>query len=652
MQRAQPPYSPSSRQVDTRLAYCRESFLNTLHEAAKEVIQHSDWLEGLAQAAGECFDELAGSPVGEYAKGVTASRISLVHDHDMDFAVELMNMEQRLRSFCKRELSVLHLRMKEVFEAAGRTLGAELPVGPEAVCRALRDFRDTERLSADEALQFIEQLEPSLCSHLCSYYRNLEHRLVEPIIEAAPSRSTAPPVCQLAWSDGPVARGSLPMDPVASLRLAVLARCEGAGVPRSMDASLAAALVERVDAWLVERQRYGEGVPASVGGSELGALLAPPRAAAVEIIETICNYAARLAALPAPIRTVMGQLRVPLLRLALRSESLLAEPRHPALRLVDLIADLGRGMAPDASPELPVLQSLMRLAQSLLKAPRIDDKDAMAALAKVESILEARKQAALSRAAVHGDTAQRLERREVALLQASQAVSAMSAGYPDSVAREFVEGYWLHVLAKAAYRYGPGSPKWVAREQVAQRLLESARPDPDADRRQMLMTQLPALMAGLEDGLRYIGLSEAHVREGLAPCRNLIAALVAAHPLPAPSRRQPMGPSLSVQAGCPHLQVLRHKQHFVGDLSLPAEWADVEIGSPVAVGLPDGKVMQGVVALIGPAQQLVLIADPDSPVVLAVTARALAHQASLAPIRVLRPVSLVDEAATDKLINP
>ena len=64
MQRAQPPYSPSSRQVDTRLAYCRESFLNTLHEAAKEVIQHSDWLEGLAQAAGECFDELAGSPVG------------------------------------------------------------------------------------------------------------------------------------------------------------------------------------------------------------------------------------------------------------------------------------------------------------------------------------------------------------------------------------------------------------------------------------------------------------------------------------------------------------------------------------------------------------------------------------------------------------
>lgn len=658
MQRVYHPEAHSSRQVEARLAYCREGFLNTLHEAAGEVIQHADWLDELGRAAGECFDELAGQRVRlgfEQAKGLTASRISLVHDHDMDFAVELTNLEQRLRSFCKRELSALHLRLKDVFEAAGLALGTELPVGPEAVCRALRIFRDSEQLNPDEALQFIEQLEPSLCSHLCSYYRTLEHRLSDPVSLEEPVPELAPPPSdrRLAWSDGPVARGSLPMDPLASLRLSVLARCEAAGgASRGMDASLAAALVERVEAWLGERQHYGEGVPASVGGSELGALLAPPRAVAVEVIETICNYAARLPDLPASIGAVMGQLRVPLLRLALRSEILLAEPRHPALRLVDLIADLGRSMASDSSPEAPVAQALLRLAQSLGKAPRIADKDLVAALGKVESMLEARKRAALSRAAVHIEAAHRLERREVALLQASQAVHEMTAGVPDSVARVFVEGYWVHVLAKVAYRYGPGSPKWVAREQVARRLLESARPDPDAAHRQMLMTQLPALMAGLEEGLRYIGLSEAHVREGLAPCRALMAACIAGHPEPVPSRRPPIGPSLIAQAGNPHFHVLKHKQHFAGDLSLPSEWADVDIGSPVAVGLPDGKVMRGVVALIGPAQQLVLIADADSPAVLAITARALAHQATQPATRVFRPASLVDEAATDKLINP
>ena len=63
MQRVYHPEAHSSRQVEARLAYCREGFLNTLHEAAGEVIQHADWLDELGRAAGECFDELAGQRV-------------------------------------------------------------------------------------------------------------------------------------------------------------------------------------------------------------------------------------------------------------------------------------------------------------------------------------------------------------------------------------------------------------------------------------------------------------------------------------------------------------------------------------------------------------------------------------------------------------
>lgn len=652
MQRAHSSPIPSPGQAETRLAYCREGFLQTLREAADEAIQHPDWPEVLGLVAGECFDDLAARRArrwGEQVQGLTASRISLVHDQDMDFAVELMNLEQRLRSFCGRELASLHLRMKEVFEAVGLVLGNELPLGPEAVCRALRALRDREKLNADEALQLIEQLEPSLCSRLCGFYRTLEHHLAGHVTPAAAPR----PVVKEAWADGPAARSSLPMDPLASLRLSVLARREAtAGGAGGMDAGLASVLVERVEAWLGERQQYGEGVPVSLGASELGALLAPNQAVAVEVIETVCNHAIRAADLPAPIRTVIGQLRVPLLRLALRSETLLAEPRHPALRMLDLIADLGRSMAPDAPAELSVCQALLRLAQSLGKAPRIADKDLLGALGSVESLLESRQRAALERAAACIDAAHRLERREVALLQASQTVQDMTAEPADAVAREFIEGYWVHVLAKVAYRYGPGGHKWAARLQVAKRLLESTRPNPDAATRQQLMTQLPALLAGLEEGLRYIGLGESHIRDGLAPCKALLTALIAGQPQPAPQRRPLLGPSLAPLADAPHLRVLKHKQHFAGELSLPAEWADVDVGSRVALGLPDGSVMRGFVALIGSAQQLVLIADGDSPAVLAVTARALAQQAMLPVTRVFRDTSLVDEAATDRLINP
>lgn len=657
MQRAHSSHAPLPGQAETRLAHCREGFLQTLREAADEALQHPDWPEVLGLVAGECFDDLAGRQArrwGEQVQGLTASRISLVHDQDMDLAVELMNLEQRLRSFCGRELAALHLRMKEVFEALGLSLGNELPLGPEAVCRALRALRDRERLKADEALQLIEQLEPALCSHLCSFYRTLEHHLAGPAAPAArPPAVVRQPVVQEAWIDGPAARSSLPIDPLASLRLSVLARREATtGGAAGMDAGLASVLVERVEAWLGERQQYGEGVPASLGGSELGALLAPNQAVAVEVIETVCNHAARAVDLPVPIRTVIGLLRVPLLRLALRSDTLLAEPRHPALRMLDLIADLGRSMAPDSSPDLPVCQSLLRLAQSLGKAQRVADKDLLGALGSVESLLESRQRAALERGAACIEVAHRLERREVALLQASQTVQDMSAEPCDAVAREFIEGYWVHVLAKVAYRYGPGGPKWVARLQPGKRLLEATRPNPDAATRQQLMAQLPALLTGLEEGLRYIGLGESHIREGLVPCKALLTALIAGQPKPAPLGRPPLGPSLTPLADVPHLSVLKHKQFFSGSLSLPAEWAEVDVGSRVALGLPDGSVMRGFVALIGAAQQLVLIADADGPALLAVTARALAQQAALPATRVFLDTSLVDEAATDRVINP
>ena len=62
--------------------------------------------------------------------------------------------------------------------------------------------------------------------------------------------------------------------------------------------------------------------------------------------------------------------------------------------------------------------------------------------------------------------------------------------------------------------------------------------------------------------------------------------------------------------------------------------------------------MRGFVALIGPLQHILLIADGDSDAVLAITGRALAQQLDSPQTRVFHDESLVDEAATEKLINP
>lgn len=640
------------------LADCRARFLKTLRQAAGEVIRHPGWLDEMTQAAGECFDELSGSkerPGFEQMHGLTASRISLVHDDDMDYSVELMNLDQRLRDGCERELAALHLRMRMLMTGTDATLQKESPVGTESVCRALRALKEAERLSVQEAMVLLKRLEEPLQRHLCVFYRELEHDLANAGIDsryriATPSRAYLGPGSERV--EAVEAPRNLPIHAVDALRLSVLARREMSPGTAHLDPTLAAALLERVEAWLGERQNYGGGVPQSLGTSELGALLAPSRAAAVEVVETVLTYVAAAEYLPETIRTVLAGLRVPMLRLALRSDTLLAEERHPALRLVDLIANVGRTLPPDCPPDLPVCRGLSLVARPLQRQPRIEDRDFLVALTGAETLLRSRQKGALARAEACKDEAERLERREVALHQASRAIYLLVGHRADPIVQAFIEGFWVHVLAKTAYRYGTDSPQWTARVQVAHRLLVSAMPEPDETVRQQLMAQMPALMRSLEEGLAWLGLAPERIREGLAPCLELHAALIAGRPGPEPRFRRPAMPILGPVGERPDFRVLRYKQYFAGELSLAAEWAELEVGDSVSVGLPDGSTARGFVGLIGPARQLILIVDGDSGEMLAVTARALAQQASSPQTRLFRDESIVDEAATDKLINP
>lgn len=634
------PATPAAR----LLAHCRDAFLTTLRQAAAEVLRDRGCLDRFAEAAGVGFDEFAGLVAGrgfEQARGLTASRISLVHEADMEYSIELMNLAQRLRDFCARELTVLSLRLRTLLLGVGLVPQGESPVGIESVCRALRGLSEREDLTPQEALALLAQLEAPLRRHLVHFYGDLERQLAQALkeIPSAPPPRPEPP----DWASSPAASSSLPLHPVDALRQALVAR--RAVLPQtaaSVDPTLAAVLVERLDTWLGERQRFGEGLPAALGTSELGALLAPAQAVAVEVVETVCAHVLADPQLPATIRKLLAQLRVPLLRLALRSDTLLGIRPHSALRLVDLLSNLGRTLAPDCSPELPICRGLAALVGSLGKTGRPSDREFDEALERAEALLAARRSAALARAAACAEEAAQIERREVALHQASSAIARLLGADTQPVVRDFIEGFWVHVLAKEAYRHGVDSPQWAGRLQTARRLLGCPAAGLATAARQ-------ALGAELEAGLMRIGLGPAHIAEGLGPCRALLVGQAGAA---APRRRPPSLPSLGPAGRTAHLRVLKHKQHLAEEAFLPAAWGELDEGARVAIALPDGSVMRGFVALIGPLQHLLLIADADGDEVLAITGRALARQVRVAGSRLFADESLVEHAAMEALLNP
>ncbi len=649
------------------LARCRAGFLQALQDGAREVIRHPEWLDVLSRTAGACFDALIG-PFRERKPEEGPSSIGLVRSDEADYSIALINLDRRLQTFCGRELSALHLRMRLMLADEGIEVREESPLGTATVCRALRALKEAEKLRPAEALQLLRQLEAPLARHLSHFYRALEHQLadeglahrgvdirkqVEPPAPA-PSPAGAADAHETDWTDTPAARASLPIDPVDALRLAVLTQREMRQTPSaSLDPDLASAIVERIEAWLVECQKYGAGVPVSLGASEMGALLSPVQAAAVEVIETVCGRAESDADLPATIRTLFSGLRVPLLRLALRSENLLALDRHPALRLVDRIANVGRTLPSDCTPGLPVCRGLASMVRALARLPRPGRRDFEMALGVLESLLVTRQKSALSRAARHIEVALRLERREVALHQASRAVYLLVGQEPASVARNFLERYWVHVLAKVAYRYGPESPQWASRLLVANRLLAAAVPPADEAARQRMKSEFPSLIYDLDDGLTWIALPAKQAGSALSSCQAMHTSLMAGRKPPVPTlRRTTSPPTLGAPDESPGLLTLKHKQYVAGELSLTPEWAGLTIGDSVAVGLPNGRVMYGYVAHLAPAGQVVLISDGDHDAVLAITARALAQQCARPETRLFRDESLVDAAATDKLLNP
>jgi hypothetical protein len=160
--------SPAER-AEALLTRSRSRFLQALREAAEEVIHHPDWLDAFTGAAGECFDELSSQRPGrgpEDVRGLTASRMNLVHDNETDYSIALINLDQRLHDYCGRDLAALHMRMRMQLVGTPLVLQDESPLGTESVCRALRGLKEAERLSATEALGLLQQLEEP-CAAIC-----------------------------------------------------------------------------------------------------------------------------------------------------------------------------------------------------------------------------------------------------------------------------------------------------------------------------------------------------------------------------------------------------------------------------------------------------------------------------------------------------
>ncbi len=646
------------------VAECRAALLRTLEAYARSAgYAKPDCLEAIRDAAGEGYDELAGL-CGlrgfERARGLTASRISLVHEQDLSFTLELSDLERRLREYCDVSLGRLYLRFMTLL-SQDDAVAEQLPVGPDTVCRSLRALADSAGLDGEERLDLIERCMPSLGDHLVTFYRSLDERLEKAGIEmkrlGRPGQESGRPKQATATPSGSIDRTSpsapaMAAGPLADLHRALRnRRGVPAEAPATVDPQLAASIIARIRDWLSEQQQAGAQAP-RVGTSGLGQFLDPAPAATIEVLQLVFDQIAADTEVPEPVRQAIASLRIPLLKLTLGDDKLLTESDYPALPLIDTLAAAGNSLPMDRL-EHPGFERLGALARSLTQVPELHKQDLKTALRQAQTFIEERRKMAGNAAERALDIAAKAERREAARLFASRALGVLIDDDTPAAIRYFLRKHWVQVLARTLYKHGEKHPEWRAQLEIANELVLSGRAGPDGRMPPEQFEALPVLVKRIENGLATLDLGQQARDAALADCIEYHSALMAGRSpeIAYASTTAPERMTLSRTREHPELALLHHTGYAAPRTRASSLHATLSAGTWLEVELPDDSTMHGCVAWVGQGRKIAVIADPDTGRLLVATMKCLSDLHREQRLRIRNVASLTAKAASAALQN-
>lgn len=629
----------------TLLAQCRADFGAALVLAAGEVGVRSPALtQALTNHAEQAFDELAGLHSKEEfvrLRGLTASRISLVHPEDMDLTVALINLSHDLADACDRHLPRLHLLFMRLLGQDSSVLD-QLPVGPDAVCVALRGMCDQGELVGQARLDLPSRIKGPLTKTLQDFYSRSIDALhaagIEPqtltrsdggdSARSRPLRDDGMPDGE-GMGYGGAGQESLtearrPDGPLDRLQGALLRRRGGGGSGYGsggnvqIDPELLAAIIERVVVWLSERQKAAAALPYGTGGpapsfAELNSLLPASNNAALDAIGLTLDALNGDPDLCEAIKPSLERLRLPLSKLALLDANVLAETGHPARQFIDTLLRLSMTLTPEATAEDPLCKIIETTTHRVQQ--EFDREPGVFELARTDLLAfdSTRRDALVQRCLALVAACEREAQREHSRSRAARAVRALCADDVPGPVRAFLEQLWVRVLAAIHQHVGEKSEPWMRALATANQLVESVQPRPDAVARQQLLASLPGLLTQLRAGLEAIGTPET-LRErafhSFVECHKAVVAGVTPHFQNYDRLEVGMAVRIEAAPDVPGLSLVRLAPEPEGDQRTPEWLTDLKPGQWLQLNLPGEPQRRLCIGWFGGSPRLLAAIDP------------------------------------------
>jgi hypothetical protein len=188
---------------------------------------------------------------------------------------------------------------------------------------------------------------------------------------------------------------------------------------------------------------------------------------------------------------------------ALLNKGFFSDQRHPARRLIDLIANAVRGWGPR---DQDTLMKAIRSTVDSVNAGFEDDTSVFAAqIERLETILHGADRRARDKVSSLVHKLEQRDRQVVADANVSDQIARRRAGLPVPAAIDaFIDGTWREVLRSVYIQEGENSAAWQQALTTLDELLWSLQPKTDPAARRKLMATLPDLLQRLAGGMERV----------------------------------------------------------------------------------------------------------------------------------------------------
>ena len=645
------------------LADSRALYLKELSQLLREAEPVSDIaVRTFVQAVSAYFDEMVSTARRggfEESDGLTASRISLVHENDLELEIRLGEFSAKLLEKTGGDLWRVYLRFVTLLKRPDLKV-SDNPVGPKGIAQGLTQMCNELGEGHDRTLARIERLEDYFASNLPVLYANLNGLFDVCHINAAQPSIVTAPDAPSAGKAAAVGQGL--GNALAALQQNLMAQMPGGGqAAQPMPAGSASgslfsqAMFDRLLSRLDELERVGrlpgalpvtggvtsleslipglfdesapntEPVRRPLKSGELGIPKAAPEAAAIDTLALVFEAIFDMPGLPDAIKSALSSLQIPMLKAAMLDPTFFTNEVHPARLLLDRMARAALGLPADVSSKHPVCLQILSIAAHVRSEFSNDQGVFERYVTKLDALIAERDQEIAQRADAWLPLLGRMDQRGQGETRCQETIAAFCArGVPQGIA-DFLRNYWYKVLLQIWVEHGEDSAAWQEHNAVIDSLLWSVQAKTEAEDRKRLSRMLPGMLQLLNNGMARLDVPEEFRAEFLDTCFSLqTAALRGVTAAPASAELAPATPPLaegmlSVAGAAPEVGELRAGDLRLKTIDIPGELPQLSrlrplptrVGEWLEFRMLDDQMLLGRLCHISPDSGKLLLCNPE-----------------------------------------